>query len=97
MLTPELAHIIQLMRSSIDRMEQEGSIKPREGQIIRLQDVFPFRPQDVESIYYIPKTGASDGILFRLKNGRVFDEHGKPAELRSDNPPAGLAPEEGNK
>ena len=81
------------MRRCIDRMAQEGSIKPLEGQMIRLQEVFPFRPQDVESICYIQKNGVSDGILFCLKNGRVFDDSGERAELPPDTPPAGPAPE----
>ena len=76
MYKPDLSHITQLMRRSIDRMQREGAIKPGSNKIIRLKEVFPFRPEDVEGLNY----GQGDSIFFHLKNGRVFDGLGKPVE-----------------
>ncbi|TAL33692.1 MAG: hypothetical protein EPN97_09225 [Alphaproteobacteria bacterium] len=76
MLKPNMSHIVQLMRRSVDRMQLEGAIRPGSKKIVRLEEVFPFRPQDVEGIDYAEK----DSIRFHLKNGRIFDGFGKPAE-----------------
>lgn len=75
MMTPNLSSIVQLMRKSIDRLQRSGAIRPREGKIVLLKDVFPFRPEDVASIGY-----AGDEIRFNLGNGRVFDGTGKPVD-----------------
>lgn len=73
---PNLSHIVQLMRRSVDRMQLEGTIKPGSNKIVRLQEVFPFRPEDVDGINY----GDNGNIHFHLRNGRVFDGVGKPIE-----------------
>jgi hypothetical protein len=78
-MTPELSTITQLMRKSIDRMQKEGALRPNGNRIIRLQDVFPFKPEDVAGIRYDEHTGSSS-IRFHLRNGKVFDGNGKPAE-----------------
>jgi hypothetical protein len=78
-MTPELSTITQLMRKSVDRMQKEGVLRPNGNRIIRLQDVFPFKPQDVESIGYDGHSGSAS-IRFHLRNGKVFDGNGKPAE-----------------
>ena len=76
MFKPDLSHIVQLMRRSVDRMQLAGAVKPGSKKIVRLQEVFPFRPEEVEGINY----GDNDSIRFHLRNGRVFDGSGKPVE-----------------
>jgi hypothetical protein len=75
---PNLSSIVQLLRGAIDRLQREGAVKSREGRIIRLQEVFPFRPEDVDSVSCTGKSG--DGVRFHLQNGRVFDDHGRPSD-----------------
>lgn len=73
MMKPNLSNITQMMRKSVDRMQRDGAIRPGNSRIVRLQDVFPFRPDEVEGIGY-------DGseVRFHLRNGRIFDGNGKP-------------------
>ena len=75
MMKPNLSAIVQLMRKSIDRMQRDGSIRPKGNKIVLLKDVFPFRPEDVASVGY-----AGEDIRFHLGNGRIFDGAGKPVE-----------------
>ncbi len=79
-MTPDLSTIAQLMRKCVDRMQKDGTLRPRGNRIILLQDVFPFRPQDVERIGYDSQSGSSASIRFHLRNGKVFDGNGKLAE-----------------
>jgi hypothetical protein len=76
MFKPDLSHVTQLMRRSIDRLQRDGTIKANGNKIVRLQDVFPFRPDEVEGIHY----GENDSLRFQLRNGRVFDGAGKLVE-----------------
>jgi hypothetical protein len=71
-----LSSVIQLMRGAIDRMQKDGALKSREGRIVRLQDVFPFRPEDVESVSYT-EINEGGGLRFRLHSGRIFDGLGQ--------------------
>jgi len=43
-----------------------------------IKHLFGFLPQDVEGIH-VYKDGEGKGVWFRLKDGRVFDKHGKPS------------------
>lgn len=78
-MTPNVYTITQLMRKCIDRMQKEGVLRPTGTKIILLQDVFPFGPQDVESIGYDGQPGSTN-IRFHLRNGKIFDNSGKPAD-----------------
>jgi hypothetical protein len=80
---PNLSIITQLMRGAIDRMQREGKVKFREQRIVKLQEVFPFRPEDVASVSYPDKLGGGNSIHFHLQNGRVFDGHGQPSDAGS--------------
>lgn len=80
MLHLNLAAITQVMRRAVERMQKEGLVQSRE-RIILLRDVFPFKPQDVESISY-PQESAG-AIRFCLRNGGIFDEYGKPAKAEA--------------
>lgn len=73
---PNLSAVVQLMRGAVDRMQKEGAIKSREDRIVRLREVFPFRPEDVESVSH----AGNGGVRFRLQNGRSFDGNGQPAD-----------------
>jgi hypothetical protein len=74
-----LSSVVQLMRGAVDRMQKDGMLKQRERRIIRLQDIFPFRPEDVDSVSYT-EMNQGGGLQFHLHNGRTFDGHGKPMD-----------------
>jgi hypothetical protein len=75
MVKHNMSGIVQLMRKAVDRLQQEGAIRPASGRIVRLQDVFPFRPEDVDDIGY-----EGTDIRFHLRNGRIYDDKGKLVE-----------------
>jgi hypothetical protein len=78
--TPNLSSIVQLMRGAIDRMQREGRLTSRGDRVVQLREVFSFRPQDVAGISYIKNKEGMDSLHFRLRNGRVFDDHGQSSE-----------------
>lgn len=44
-----------------------------------LEEFYGFRPEDVAALH-LHKHGVGRGVWFRLKDGRVVDGYGKPAE-----------------
>jgi hypothetical protein len=43
------------------------------------EEFYGFRPEDVVAIF-LHKHGSGRGVWFNLKDGRVIDVHGRPAE-----------------
>lgn len=43
------------------------------------EEFYGFRPEDVAALH-LHKHGVGRGVWFRLKDGRVIDAYGKPAE-----------------
>ena len=54
------------------------SFKEKDEQTVYLRNIFGFMPQDVEGIHTY-KVDEGSGVWFRLKDGRVFNQHGAPA------------------
>ena len=50
---------------------------------ISAEAFYGFKPTDVVNLHF-DKNGTGEGVWFRLRDGRVFDQKGEPSEKESE-------------
>jgi hypothetical protein len=80
MLKPDVSSIEALMKRSASKIIGQAALaaKSKDEDVAYIKNLFGFLPQDVEGIH-TRKEGEGEGLWFRLKDGRVFSNHGKPS------------------
>lgn len=79
MLKPDIQQIATLMNRAVIELAEEGLIKVDKNADINTAKTFGFSANDVEGIH-THKIGVGDGVWYRLKDGRVFNNYGEPSE-----------------
>jgi hypothetical protein len=77
MLKPDILSIEVLMKRFATKLVSQAA-KNTNDDAAYIKQFFGFLPQDVEGIH-THRDDEGDGVWFRLKDGRVFDRHGRPS------------------
>lgn len=76
-LAPQIA--AAAMRRALRDLCRDNGVDFEPGEDADPSAYFPFSPADVAAIHTC-KRGTGNGLWFRLRDGRVFDKVGLPAE-----------------
>lgn len=71
--------IVMIMLRSFRELYEDGEIDIPPDTNVDPRKYFGFSPEDVAELH-THKKGVGDGVWFRLKDGRVIDKYGTPAE-----------------
>lgn len=76
MIKPDIHTLSRIMVSTLRNMAEDGCLPPGDH---FFEDIFGFCASDVDGIH-THKTGAGDGVWFRLKDGRVISAYAEESE-----------------
>lgn len=79
MNTPNIKQIARMMERALADRIDDGDIDPEESAAMNAERFFGFSAADVAGIH-THKTGFGDGVWYRLKDGRVFNNYAEPSE-----------------
>lgn len=72
----DLMQVARILNSCLIELYEDGEIAPDEHGDLKPEQVYPFQVSELAAVH-THKTGAGDGVWFRLKDGRVFDKRGE--------------------
>lgn len=75
----DLMPVAKVLNRCLVELYEAGEIEPDEHGDLKPEQVYPFPVREIQGVH-THKTGAGDGVWFRLKDGRVFDKGGAAAE-----------------